>query len=184
VDVSMAMMKKAREKGLRDLIRVDVHKLPFKDGSFDACIVILVLHIVQDWVMVVREIARVSKGIVISLVGRTEGPQIRKEYLRLRQEAGYGSPRFDDGEEGLRQIVQPLKLVPISDGWVEVDADERISYFEKRESSITWDLSDDVHRTIIGKLRTMYGGKILRARTVDELAIWEARQLSDKALRG
>ncbi len=181
-DISIAMMKKAREKGVRDLVRTDVHNLPFKDESFDASIVILVLHLVRDWVKVLGEIVRVTKGKVVSLVGRTEGPQIRKEYLRLRVEAGYRLGRFDEGEEGLRQRVPPAKLIPVSDRWIEVDADERISYFEKRGSSITWDLPEDVHRTIIEKLRTMFGGKVLRQRSVDELAIWEVRQLGNKAI--
>lgn len=179
VDISLAMMQKAREKGLENLVRGDVHNLPFREGSFEAAIVILVLHLVRDWVRVVHEVGRVSGGTVVSMVGRTEGPQIRQAYLRLRREAGYPLLRFDDGEEGLRQLVPPVKLIPVSDRSIEVDADDRLSYFENRGSSITWDLPEEVHRAIIGKLRPLFGGKVLRQRHVDELAVWNADQLKE-----
>ncbi len=177
VDISLAMMEKAREKGLENLVRGDVHNLPFKEKSFEAAIIILVLHLVRDWVRVVHEVGRVSGGMVVSMVGKTEGPQIRQAYLRLRREAGYPLLRFEEGEEGLRQMVPPVKLIPVSDRWIEVDADDRIAYFTNRGSSITWDLPEEVHRAIIGKLRSLFGGKVLRQRHVDELAVWKSNQL-------
>lgn len=181
VDISQAMMEKARGKGIRDLVRGDVHRLPLKGASFDAALIILVLHLVKDWVDVVREVGRVSAGPVLSLVGGAEGPMVRSEYLRLRTEAGFPTGRFDEGEEGLRKLIPPIKLIPVSDSWVESNADESIAHFAQRQSSITWDLPEHVHSRIVEKIRGSLGGKVLRQRSVDEVAVWEPEQLRNLA---
>ena len=47
VDISGRMMEKAREKGVTELIFADVHGTPFKDGSFDAALIVHLLHLVR-----------------------------------------------------------------------------------------------------------------------------------------
>jgi ubiquinone/menaquinone biosynthesis C-methylase UbiE len=55
IDISRKMMSKARQKGVENLILADAHNIPFKDRSFDASIIIHVLHLIPDWLNVARE---------------------------------------------------------------------------------------------------------------------------------
>jgi ubiquinone/menaquinone biosynthesis C-methylase UbiE len=176
VDISTSMMDKARKKGLHDLVRGDAHNLPFRDQSFDAAVFVLVLHLVQDWVTVVHEIGRVCRGVVVSTVGREEGLNIRELYLRLREAHGVPLRKFNEGTEGLRTLIRPREVYPVMDRIVESKTEESIAYFADRKSSITWDVSQTVHDEIIRAIRSGHGGRILRQRVVDEVAVWKAEQ--------
>jgi len=176
VDISTSMMAKAREKGLEDLVRGDAHHLPFLDRSFDAVIFVLLLHLVQDWVTVLHEIGRVCRGVVVSTVSREDGLNIRELYLRLREAHGVPLRKFNEGTEGLRTLIRPMEVYPVMDRIVESKTDESIAYFADRKSSITWDVSQTVHDEIIRAIRSGHGGRILRQRVVDEVAVWKAEQ--------
>jgi ubiquinone/menaquinone biosynthesis C-methylase UbiE len=41
VDISAPMMRQARRKGPRDLVRVDARRLPFRDHSFDTVLIVI-----------------------------------------------------------------------------------------------------------------------------------------------
>jgi len=176
VDISTAMMAKAREKGLRDLVRGDAHHLPFLDSSFDAAIFVLLFHLVQDWVTVLHEIGRVCRGVVVSTVIREEGLNIRELYLRLREAHGVPLQKFNEGTEGLRTLLRPMEVYPVMDRIVESNTDESIAYFADRKSSITWDVPQTVHDKIIRTIRSGHSGKVLRQRKVDEVVVWKAEQ--------
>ena len=177
------MVAKAVEKGINQLAICDIHDMPFQDGRFDAAIMVHVLHLVSNWTKVVRETARVTRGAILSVVGRTEGTSIRKAYLEMREEMGFPLDRFEAGEEGLRSIVAPIKVVKVEDFQLETNADEDITYFQRRGSSITWDIADDVHQKIISALEASYGGKTLRKRRLLELALWSPEQLHSVGLK-
>ena len=111
VDVSLQMMVQAREKGVRELVRADAQHLPFRDGSFDGSVMIHVLHLVRDWVQTINELGRVTNKIVLSEAGEGEGFDPRRRYLELRTELGYPLGRFNDGEIGLRKVIEPRIVV-------------------------------------------------------------------------
>ena len=182
VDVSLSMMAKAREKGVVNLVRADAHHLPFRDGSFDATIMIHILHIVKDWARVVREIGRVTRQVVVSEVGDAEGFRPRQEYIQLRKEMGHPLNRFNEAELGLLRLVSPKFLIRVGDYWTDVKADEQISYLENRGSAVSWDLPVAIHEAIIQRLRANYQGMILRRRDLVEVAGWDPAQLRN--LRG
>ena len=102
IDVSLYMMAKAREKKLRDLVRADAHRLPFRDSTFDGAVMVHVLHLVRDWVQVVGEVGRVTGRVIVAVVEGGEGFSPRSRYLQLRKAMGYRLVRFCDGEAGLR----------------------------------------------------------------------------------
>src|SRR5437016_14585849 len=68
IDVSLSMMAKAREKGVRNLVQADAHYLPFRDMVFDGAILVHVLHLVRDWVRVVDEVGQVTSSVVVAEV--------------------------------------------------------------------------------------------------------------------
>ena len=72
IDLSREMLKKAKEKKARlrvklDLIRADVHFLPFREGSFDGCICVNVIdHIpnIDDFLQQVKIVVK-SDGYLV-----------------------------------------------------------------------------------------------------------------------
>ena len=177
VDISLRMMAEAREKGVRDLVRADAQHLPFRDGSFDGSIMIHVLHLVENWVRVVHEVGRVTKRLLISEAGDTEGFSPRQRYLELRAEMGHPLNRFNDSEPGLRKLIPPEFIVSAGDYWTEVDADGEITNFEARKSSVMWDVPEEVHRRIMQRLHKEHHGKIVRRHEIAEVVGWDPAQL-------
>jgi ubiquinone/menaquinone biosynthesis C-methylase UbiE len=177
VDVSLSMMAKAREKGLRDLVQADAHHLPFRDRAFDGAIMIHVLHLVRDWVQVVGEVGRVTRKVIVAEVEGGEGFSPRLRYLELRQEMGYPLDRFNGGEAGLRRVVPPAIVRLVGDYWTEVDVHEEIDSFDRRKSSVSWGIPVEVNNRIIQRLHSESPEKIVRRREIVEVVGWKPAQL-------
>ena len=179
VDISLSMMDRAREKGVRNLIRADVNHLPFRDESFDGSIMIHVLHLIENWVQAIHEAGRVTKKILISEAGDTEGFSARQRYLELRAEVGYPLNRLNEAEFGLRKLIHPRFVISAGGYWTDVDVDAEISGFEARRSSVMSDVPEDVHRKIMQRLRAEHGGKILRRHDIPEVVGWDPAHLRE-----
>lgn len=174
IDVSRRMMLKARQKGVQNLILADAHRMPFKDQSFDASIIIHVLHLIPDWLNVVREMGRVTKSIVAALLrnrknewGNAPGwtgdssaatpvfPELWTRYAELREEIGYPikrNRRMWQNEEEICSQLPPMKLVRISDEVVVTSVSDLIARFQQRAYPLLQDIPRDVHDKIIHKL--------------------------------
>ena len=129
VDVSRRMLLKAREKGLERLLLGDAYKLPFADKSFDAAIIIHVLHVVADWATVMQDLGRVTKGPVMSILRVPQGPQSTiapqtpTEGESPRSGPGYPvrtQHRMWQNELELKARVPPLRLERIRDETVSL----------------------------------------------------------------
>ncbi len=177
VDVSLPMMGQAREKGVRDLVRADAQHLPFRDQSFDGSIMIHVLHLVHDWVKVINEVGRVTRKLLISEAGDGEGFNPRQRYLELRKEMGYPLNRLNDSEFGLRKLVSPKAVLSAGDYWTTVNADEEITAFVQRKSSVMWDMPEEVHSRIIQQLHEENQGKTIRRHEIPEVVCWDPATL-------
>ena len=66
LDTSREMLLASKGKMEFARARGDAHRLPFRDGTFDATVVVMVLHHVAHLKAVLREIARVSRKVVIA----------------------------------------------------------------------------------------------------------------------
>jgi ubiquinone/menaquinone biosynthesis C-methylase UbiE len=177
IDVSLSMMAKAREKRLRDFVRADAHRLPFRGRSFDGAIMIHVLHLVRDWVQVVHEVSRVTRKVIVSEVEGGEGFSPRLRYLELRQEMGYPLDRFNEGEAGLRRMVAPGVAKLVGDYWTNVDVHEEIDSFDRRKSSVSWGIPAEVNNRIIQRLHSENPEKTIRRREIVEVVGWDSVQL-------
>ena len=191
LDISSKMMLKAREKGVKNLVLADVHEMPFRDKSFDAAIVIHILHIIADWPIVMRDVGRITKRNVISLLRQRpglinqwglDGTGVGALYLRLREEAGYPVKRTDrrrmwQNEQEIRTRVPPLKLETIRDEMVSMTLEEAFGKFEWRGSFMVHDVPEDVHKRIVEKIIAMKGKERFERRVIKELAVWEPEQL-------
>jgi len=65
-DLSADMLAASKEKGDFARVRGDAHRLPFRRNAFDATIVIMVLHQIEDHAQVLEEIARASRKVAIA----------------------------------------------------------------------------------------------------------------------
>ena len=170
------MMAKAKEKKLRNLVQADAQRLPFRDGTFDGAIMIHLLHLVHDWVQVVHEVGRVTSNVIVAEVEGGEGFSPRSRYLEIRREMGYPLDRLNDGEVGLRRIVTPRRTKLVGDYWTELDVHEEIDSFDRRRSSVSWDLPSGVNSRIIQRLHSENPGKTARRRDVVEVVEWDPAQ--------
>ena len=177
IDLSLSMMAKARQKNLRNLIQADMHRLPFRDAAFDGAIMIHVLHLVRDWVQVVHEVGRVTRKVIVAEVEGGEGFSARSRYLELRREMGYSLDRFNDGEAGLRRLVRPAVVGLVSDYWTDVDVHEEIDSFDRRKSSVSWDIPAEVNHRIIQQLHSENPEKTIRRREIVEVVSWDPGHL-------
>lgn len=177
IDVSLAMMAKAREKKLRNLVQADAHHLPFRDGAFDGAIMIHILHLVRDWTQVVGEVGRVTRKVIVAEVEGGDGFSPRSRYLELMQEMGYPLDRFNDGEAGLRRMVPPAIVKLAGDYWTDADVHEEIDSFDRRKSSVSWSLPADVNGRIIQRLHSENPEKTVRRRETVEVVGWDPAQL-------
>jgi ubiquinone/menaquinone biosynthesis C-methylase UbiE len=184
IDVSLGMMAKAREKGLRNLVQADAQHLPFRDGIFDGAIMIHVLHLVRDWVQVVDEVSRVTSKVIVAEVEGGEGFDPRSRYVEIRNEMGYPLDRFNNGEAGLRREIPPAIVKLVADYWTEADVHEEIESFDKRKSSVSWDVPVEVNGRIIQRLHSENPEKTIRRREIVEVVGWDPAQLRKATGRG
>src|SRR2546426_10220590 len=184
IDVSLAMMAKAREKRRRNLVQADAHHLPFQDMVFDGALMIHVLHLVRDWVQVVGEVGRVTRKVIVAEVEGGEGFSPRSRYLELRQEMGYPLDRFNDGEGGIRRVVPPAIVKLVGDYWTDVDVHEEIDSFYRRKSSVSWGLPSEVNNRIIQRIHAENQTKIVHRRDIVEVVGWDPVQLLNVTARG
>ena len=183
IDVSLSMMAKAGEKGVRNLVQADAHYLPFRDRVFDGGIMVHVLHLARDWVQVVREAGRVTGKIVVAEVEGGEGFSPKSRYLELRKAMGYPLDRFNDGEAGLRRVIPPATIKLVGDYLTDVDVHQEIDSFDKRRSSVSWDVPAEVNDKIIQRLHSENPEKTIRRREIVEVVGWDPTQLRDFAAR-
>lgn len=183
IDLSLPMMAKAREKKLRNLVQADAHRLPFQDGTFDGALMIHVLHLVHNWVQVVHEVGRVTRNVVVAEVEGGEGFSPRLRYLGLRREMGHPLDRFNDGEAGLRGVVRPAIVKLVGDYRRDVDVHEEIDSFDRRKSSVSWDVPAEVNDRIIQRIHSEHPEKIIRRREIVEVVGWDPERLRNVIAR-
>ena len=177
LDSSRGMMAKAREKGLQNLVYSDVERIPFRDGAFEAALLVHILHLVGRWLDVVGEAARVSAGTVVAVIEDGDAKTVGQRYRELRRSMGYPIARLEEGEKGLRSAIAPDRVITAVKVEDAVDAGSEIDRLERREQSATWDVPEDVHARIIGRLREENRGDPPRSTRWVEVDVWDAERL-------
>ncbi len=103
VDFSRANIQKAsRRIKITEIVRSEIHEIPFKDETFDYIFMIRVVHHLADPLIVLKEIRRVAKQgatVIISAPNLTFG-----KYHRLRSNTLVG-----EGKCGHKIYAAPLK---------------------------------------------------------------------------
>jgi ubiquinone/menaquinone biosynthesis C-methylase UbiE len=174
VDLSPKMMLRAKSKGVQNLILADAHKMPFRDKSFDASIIIHVLYLIPDWRDIAREMGRVTEDKVAALLARRQRewnnnpnasvpqppapPPLQElwtRYAQLREEMGYPirrTIRMWQNEDEIRSEFPPMKLVKVSDELVVLSISDLMTRFRQRSYPMQQDIPSGVYEKIMQKL--------------------------------
>jgi ubiquinone/menaquinone biosynthesis C-methylase UbiE len=186
VDVSRRMLLKAKEKGLDRLLLGDAYTLPFRGKSFDAAIMIHVLHVVVDWAKVMQEIGRVTKGNVITILRVAQdlgGPlasTLGNDAIQ-NQSRGAGYPvrtqhRMWQNEQELKARVPPVKLERIRDETVTIPVADAIRRLEAKRSMGAQLVPPEKRRAMMERVIAMSRTQFVSRRIVEDLAVWRADQ--------
>jgi SAM-dependent methyltransferase len=189
IDVSRRMMFKARAKGLDRLVQGDAYELPFKDKSFDATMVIHVIHVVADWAKVMREIGRVTRGNVVTILRVRQNQNIipgdgRKGQGVETNERGYPVRRGHrawENEDELRERAPPFRLRRIRDETIEISVEDAFRRLEAKRPMAMQMVPPEMRRVMMERIIAMRGGQAVQRRIVEDLAIWKAAELEKLA---
>jgi ubiquinone/menaquinone biosynthesis C-methylase UbiE len=163
VDLAPRMMERLREQLTPrhiapDLAVADATRLPFRDGSFKAALMVHVLHLVSDWRATVAELRRVlgSGGVFFHDVTQYPEPNPWRVLWHKRKElfAKHGiRPRLRPEPE---QIVQALRAAGGSQRTVVYAEGEDRGVLQKivddlrgRIDSSTWEIPADIHGAFV-----------------------------------
>lgn len=156
VDLSTEMMQVLRRKADTlpiNLVRGDVARLPFADGTFDAVVAVHVFHLIGGWAQAMDEVRRVLRAGGRLLHGRNafvqESPleKLRQDMFDLagakgeRREAGL--LEWDDIRTELTQRFSEGREVVTQPWRVRRVPRQMIEQFERRIWSATWLATDD-----------------------------------------
>jgi SAM-dependent methyltransferase len=186
MDVSRRMLMKAREKGLRDLLLGDAYRMPFRDKSFDAAIIIHVLHVVVDWVTVMQDLGRVTKGQVMSILRVPQGPRTTPPAPAAGagpvpgSRAGYPvrtQHRMWQNELELKARVPPVKLERIRDEVISIPVADAVRSMHAKRAMGAQMLPPDVKQQMLERIIAMTGVQTVQRRVVEDLAVWSADDL-------
>jgi len=178
VDISEKMLDKAVEKGVDNLFRGDACFLPFVDDSFDVAVCVHILHLICEWKTALREICRVTQGIMVSTNYVRRNP-LREAYNRLLKDYGYESRRLGKGEWELKDLVKPLKTVFVAAYGASVD--RRLAFLGQRVYSSQWDIPEDVNKEVVDELKSQFAGKVSPQEL--QILVWGIKDLKNYCLR-
>jgi len=151
VDVSLKMLRKAVEKGMRNLLVSSVCSLPFRSDSFDVTMSSGLLHLMKEWELTLQEIVRVTRNLMVSVIHRGESPA-SKEYRDLLAGYGWNIPQLGIAEHELGAIVKPVKLIDVTT--YEASVGKSLTFLEWKAYSYQWDVPEEIQRQVIQQLMT------------------------------
>lgn len=154
LDLARSMMdelvRKAGGRAPFPLVQGDATRMPFADGVFGGAYLRWVLHLIQDWPVVLSEMARVVRpgGVLLSLIGSYGG--IRSEIQeRFAEMAGVSlAPPglmwagYDELDEAMAALGATVRELP---SYTEVGRDSLEDFMEGivgNRYSWTWKVQD------------------------------------------
>jgi SAM-dependent methyltransferase len=159
IDISVRMIRKAKEKSIEQLVLADARFLPLLPMAFDATISVHVLHLIADWKKVLQEICRVTRHSMFSVGDRRRNP-VREAYGCLLEKYGHKRHRQGKSEQELSELFRPVKSLFIAS--YDVSADTSLINLERRTSSSQWGIPEDINLKIIQELRREFAAKIFK----------------------
>ncbi len=157
IDISRNMIQNAREKGVSRLLRCDTCFLPFTDAYFDAVLSVHVLHLISDWRAALKEVCRVTRNELFSVVQMSKRNPISEAYEELAKERGYHIRHVGLGERQLTEMLKPARSVLAAS--MVSRADDHLVYLGQRAYSRQWRVPEDVDEQIVRELASRFAGQ-------------------------
>jgi SAM-dependent methyltransferase len=186
VDMSRKMLDQSRAKGLARLVQGDVCCLPLRPKSVDAVLAVHVLHLIENLRAVVAEAAAVARKKLVALAERYDPPaeNITWAYGRAIRARGVQSARrWVQPEIGIGVIVPPRRIESVVRREEQESADAALSALERRLWAITWDVPDDVHRSVLAELSGQFAGRTVTHELEVCLLSWDTSDFTETALQ-
>lgn len=181
VDISRRMVELGLAKGLRNVVFADGARLPFPDKAFNVATTNHMLHLVPDWREVLLEIARVTHESYFSVLEDGDRWAIKKEYDQRVRDAGFIWKAPGLHERGLADLLHPDVVMPVGPFLETVSADEVLAELERRDYSSQWDVPEELHREVMGRLREVWAGRELSRSYTMEIAFWRIPRVAQFA---
>lgn len=196
LDISVKMMEKAREKGIQHLVIGDATNLPFLDKFFDAFISVHVFHLLEKRELMMREAARVTKKVILSIIRESEDrtmPEkngmrvVWKTYLEIREKYGYPTEVSEQRRGGLFEssilnIFPPYKKIFIRETEHRTGKWEFSGRFRHSSRYVRFskDIPEDVHMKILKEVDDRISSMNLPERvskSKEYLCIWRPEDI-------
>lgn len=183
IDLSRGMLERARSKGLDGILQADAHTMPFRDGVFDHALSVHVLHLVRDWMRVLEEVGRVTRGNLVSLAsGRTASQthELRETYEKACAEEGFEICDLGIRERDLVEVVSPCETRVVSEYCIAVSAEDLLEEYRSRCFSDQWGVPDEVHEGAVRVLEERLAGiEELERRERITMLVWSMDSIRD-----
>ncbi len=164
VDISPPMLTQARAKGSGGLalVRGDVQRLPFRSGSFAGVLAVHLLHLVEQWRLVLDEMRRVValRTGVLLLGGERGGRSVLVDFYYQRAQSrgvlahSLGTPGLSQALAYLRRDARAqirLLSLPYLKWQRTAFAAETLDALSRRTYSQMWGVPDDAHGQLMAE---------------------------------
>lgn len=174
VDVSSKMLRKAVERGMRNLLIGSVCNLPFRNDSFDVTISAGLLHLVKEWKVALREISRVTRKLLVSVIRRQEN-LASEEHRDLLVRYGWKLPQRGMAERELETLVKPVKSIDVTT--YEASVGESLTFLKRKAYSYQWDVPEEIHGRVMQQLKTRSFPDVYSVKV--EVLLWDIKAICD-----
>jgi len=190
VDISHAMLRRARMKGARDVCVANAMRLPFRDRTFETTLTVSILHLVASWRGALHEVARVTRNRLVNVsessrlyrLPRKDGSEEPYDPLGRYLEIA-GPPWREYTHPGhhwvdlAERIVPPKTRITIGPRRQVVDGDWLLSLIEARAYSPQWPVPDPVHAAALERLRIEMAIRQFEQISEVEIVSWTSDEL-------
>ncbi|HDP96491.1 MAG TPA: class I SAM-dependent methyltransferase [Euryarchaeota archaeon] len=181
-DISVEMIRRARSKGLKDLLLADGCHLPFNDESFDGTMIVNVLHLVGEWGRLLTEAARVSRKAVIAVDIRTDDSDPYNIMRKIFERNGMLPINCGPTEKELADSCAPDSKIDLGSFTEHQRREDLISAFDRRSYAFQTSIDDSAHEELMKEFsETLTADDIAVVRSV-EMFLWRPRRIALFAL--
>lgn len=169
LDISEKMIRKAREKGGRDLLIGSATQIPCRGGAFPSTVAIHLFHLIREWPAALREIARITTEQFVTLLetittrpvggeapppghgpGDAYHPVRRYEEIAARWGYRYEHPGLRPPQ--MMERAKPSLRVPVGRHAEVVSGDALLVPAAQKTYSSQWAVPDAVHAQVMDVL--------------------------------
>lgn len=146
----------------------------YRDSSFDVTVSVGLLHLVKEWRGALREISRVTRKLLVSVIHRGRIPA-RQKYTDLLVKYGWKLPKRGIAERELGTIVKPVKSIDVTT--YEASVAKSLTFLERKAFSYQWDIPEETHKRVMQQLKTSSFPETYSVKV--EVFIWDIKAICD-----